>query len=359
MTAKLTRSLVIALTGYAFFSLPLATGVWAQQAMTDAQAAMAAVDYSCARPDAGSTTKISVAALPIVSNAAMFAAADLGIFAKHGLSVEFTMLGSLPPTISAVQGGAVDFAFTGTFNVFQAAERGIDLVFVAPFAGMAPGYWDKMQAGEAGYTREITAILVAEGSGIDNPGDLEGKVLALPDRKGQFDLTARAVIRKHGGDPEKVKYVVMNYTDSINALMAGQVDAALSIDPQIRTAEAAGYKIISWPGVEALKEGPTSAIVSTGAFIANNPETVARMNCVIREAAALALSDPDLLRKTTAERQKVDPSTLANSVVPYFYSSIDIAGLQRFYEIQTEEGFVTGSLAINKLVIPQALSRDE
>jgi NitT/TauT family transport system substrate-binding protein len=357
MTAALTRSLAIRLAGYAMLGLPFATGAQAQSSPSEAQAAMAAVQYSCARPNAGSMAKISVAALPIVSNAAMFAADDRGIFAKHGLSVKFTMLGSLPPTISAVQGGAVDFAFTGTFNVFQAAERGIDLAFVAPFAGMAPGYWKKMQAGEPGYTREITAILVSGGSGIDNPGGLEGKILALPDSKGQFDLTARAVIRKHGGDPAKVKYVVMNYTDSINALMAGQVDAALSIDPQIQKAEAAGYKIISWPGVEALEEGPTSAIVATRAFIAKNPETVARMNCVMREAAALAQSDPDLLRRATAERQKVDPSILAKSVVPYFYSSIDVAGLQRFYKIQTEAGFVTGKLDINTLVIPQALSR--
>ena len=328
------------------------------QAQPTVQTAMKAVDYACDRPNAGSMTSITVASLPIVSNAAMFAADDLGIFEKHGLLPEFKMLGSLPPTISAVQGGAVDFAFTGTFNVFQAAERGINLVFVAPFAGIAPGYWTKMQAGEEGYTREISAMLAGPDSGIDNPGQLEGKVLALPDSKGQFDLTARAVIRKHGGDPDKVRYVVMNYSDSINALMAGQVDVAMSLEPVIKKAEDAGFKIISWPGVEALEEGPTSAIVATSEYVGENPEVVARMNCVIREAAALAQSEPDLLRETTADRQKVDPSVLADAIVPHFYSSLDIAGLERFYKLQTEAGFVRGTLDIGALVIPQALASE-
>lgn len=323
-------------------------------AQTDVQKAMATAKYSCAAPNQNTMTKVSVAALPIVSNGALFAANNQGLFKKHGIDVEFKTLSALPATISAVQGGAVDIAFTGTLATFQALDRGIQLTIVAPFAGIAPSYWKKMQAGEKGYTREITALMVAPNSSIKTPGDLTGKTVAVGDVKGQADLTTRYVIKKHGGNPDNVRYVVMGYADAINALMAGQVDAAYSAEPSMTKAEQAGYRIISWPGVETFEEGPTSAFVSASSYVVKNPETVARFNCAIREATALGRANPDLVRKTTAEQQRVDPASLANAVVPYYFTKIDMKGLERFYRLEKDAKFITADIDLNALVIPQA-----
>ncbi|WP_194288278.1 ABC transporter substrate-binding protein [Agrobacterium tumefaciens] len=327
----------------------------ANAAENEMQRIMGAVKYKCDAPNQDTMTNISVAALPIVSNGAMFAAYDQGVFKKHGLNAEFQTVSSLPATISAVQGGAVDIAFAGTLATFQAMDRGIQLTFVAPFAGLAPGYWKKMQAGEKGYTREINALLVAPNSPIKTPGDLSGKTVALGDVKGQFELTLRYVIKKHGGNPDSVKYVVMGYADSVNALMAGQVDAAFSAEPAIVKAEQAGYKIISWPSVEALQEGPTSGFVASTDYVLKNAETVVRFNCAIREATALGRENPDLVRKTAAQRQNVDPASLANAVVPYYFSFMDMTGLQRFYNLEKDAGFIKATIDLNAVVIPQAV----
>lgn len=328
----------------------------ANAAETEVQRVMGAVKYKCGSPNTDTTANLSVAALPIVSNGAMFAAYNQGIFKKHGLEVQFKTLSALPATISAVQGGAVDIAFTGTLATFQAIDRGIPLTIVAPFAGIAPGYWKKMQAGEQGYTREITALLVAPDSGIKNPGDLTGKTVAVGDAKGQAELTTRYVIKKHGGDPDSVKYVVMGYADAVNALMAGQIDAAYSAEPAMVRAEQAGYKVISWPGVETFEEGPTSAFVAASQYVLDNPEIVARFNCAIREATALGRANPDLVRKTTAEQQKVDPATLAKAVVPYYFSTVDMKGLEKFYNLEKEAGFISSDIDLNAVVIPQAVN---
>ncbi|MGO4560046.1 ABC transporter substrate-binding protein [Mesorhizobium sp. 2RAF21] len=326
-------------------------------AESDIQRAMANTSYKCDAPNAEKTVQVSVAALPIVSNAALFAASDLGIFEKHGLKVEFKTVSSVPATISAVQGGAVDLAFTATLSALQALDKGLELTIIAPFAGIAPKYWDKMQAGEQGYTREITALLVAADSGIESPGDLSGKTVSVSDAQGQAELTTRYVIKKHGGDVDSVKFVVMSFADAINALMAGQVDAAYSAEPHILKAEEAGYKIISWPGVETLQEGPTSMMVSSKAYALANPDTVARFNCVIREATALGRDKPDLIRQTAAKYQGVDPAKLANAVVPYFYSVVDMEGLKRFYSLMKDAGFVTSDIDFNAIIIPQALEQ--
>lgn len=328
----------------------------ASAAENEMQRVMGTVKYKCDAPNQDATTKVSVAALPIMSNGAMFAAFNQGIFKKHGLDIEFQTVSGLPATISAVQGGAVDIAFTGTVATFQAMDRGIELTFIAPFAGIAPGYWTKMQAGEQGYTREINALMVAPDSPIKTPGDLSGKTVVVGDVKGQSELTVRHVIKKHGGDPDSVKYVVMGFADAVNALMAGQVDAAYSAEPAIVKAEQAGYRIISWPGVETLEEGPTSAFVASTAWVLENPEVAVRFNCAIREATALGRSDPDLVRKTTAEKQGIDPSSLAKAVVPYYYSMLDMKGLQRFYSIEKEAKFITADIDLNSVVIPQAIA---
>ncbi|WP_194288253.1 ABC transporter substrate-binding protein [Agrobacterium tumefaciens] len=327
----------------------------ANAADTPVQTAMGAAKYKCSAPNQDSMTDVTVAALPIVSNAALFAANDKGLFKKHGLNVEFQTLSNIPATVSAVQGGAVNFAFTSLFAVFQALDRKIPLTIVAPFAGIAPGFWDKMQAGVPGFTREVSALLVAPNSAIKTPGDLNGKTVAVGDVKGQAELATRYVIKSHGGNPDSVKYVVMGFADAINALMAGQVDAAYSAEPAMTKAEQAGYKIISWVGVETFKEGPVSAMIASSDFVLENVETVARFNCVVREATALGRAEPDLIRATTAKMQNVDPATLAKAVVPYFFGVMDMAGLERFYMLEKEAKFITSDLNLNEYVIPQAI----
>ncbi|BCW40252.1 hypothetical protein StoSoilB3_17870 [Arthrobacter sp. StoSoilB3] len=323
-------------------------------AADSAQSAMSSVTYDCSKPNTDTKSNISLTAMPLVSNGAIYAGIDQGFFAKHGITLDISTVSSLPATISAVQGGTTDMAFAGNISLFQALDKNIDLNIVAPFAGMAPKYWDKMQAGEAGFTREITALMVAPDSQFKSPGDLNGKTVAVGDAQGQGELTLRSVIKEHGGDPSTVKYVVMSSADATNALMAGKVDAAMTTEPAMVKAEQAGYKILSWPVVETLKEGPTSSIVASADYIKKNPETVARFNCGIREANAYANDHHDVIRQRIAQEQKVDPATLAKAVVPYFYTSMDIKGLERFAGVTKSFGFIKKDIDMNALVIPQA-----
>ncbi|YCK79941.1 ABC transporter substrate-binding protein (plasmid) [Arthrobacter sp. D3-18] len=315
------------------------------------------VSYKCDAPDNAAKTKVSVTALPIVSNSALYAGIDNGYFEKHGLDVGISTVSTVPATIAAVQGGTTDFAFTGNIGIFQAADQGISLTIVSSFAGIAPKYWEKMQAGVPGFTREVSALLVAPDSGINSPGDLNGKTVAIADSKGQADLMTRTVIKKHGGDPDSVKYTVMNASDAINALMAGKVDAAYSYEPAMTPAEQAGYRIISWPTVETLQEGPTSSIVASSQFVIDHPETAARFNCAVREANAFANANPDTIRTITAREQKVDPALLAKAVVPYFYEQLDVKGITRYHDLARDFGFISSDLDIESIAIPQALNQ--
>jgi hypothetical protein len=61
---------------------------------------------------------------------------------------------------------------------------------------------------------------------------------------------------------------------------------------------------------------------------------------VIREAAAYANANPEVIRSVTAREQKVDPATLADTVVPYFYERVDLAGIDRFQQLMVEFGLL-------------------
>lgn len=319
------------------------------------QPSVDAKGYDCAAPTApAAPIKATALALPIVSNGALFAGVDQGTFSKHGIDLSIQPMANPAAGISAVQGGTANFAFSTTVSLLQAIDNGVKISIVAPFAGIAPQYYDKMKAGEEGYTKEVTAIVAAKG--IDSLKALDGKTVAVADVKGQSELTTRYVLKEAGVDPAKVKYTVMAFPDGLNAFKAGKVDAVFTVDPFLTQAVAAGGTILPWPGVETFHEGPTSAIIASNDFIAKNADTVVRFNCAMREANTYANANPDAIRAEVAKQQKVDPATLAKATVPYFYASADVQNLTRFKDIMKEQGFLKKDLNVTDVIIPQAIA---
>lgn len=315
-----------------------------------------AAAYHCNQPNADTMTTVSLSMLPILSTGALYAGVDQGYFAENGLELQIEDVSTMPAAIAAVQGGATDFAFAGTFPLMQALQSGVPVSIVAPYAGIAPGYFDKMQANEPGYTTEVTALLTMADSGLDSPADLDDKTVAVSDVQGQSELTTRYVIDEDGGDSESVTFTVMSAPDAYNALLAGQVDAAASAVPFILNADSDGAQIISWPGVETLHEGPTSTIVAANDFSAANPEVVARFNCAVRSSTAYANEHPEAVRAALAAAQGVDVATYESAVVPYFYSEIDLEGVERFEQLMLDYGFLTGKVDWDSAIDSVALS---
>ena len=320
-------------------------------------ASAAPVDYDCANPSpVDQPIPVTFAANAIVSNGAVYAGLKEGFFKEHGLDIEIQPVANVAAAISSVQGGTTDFGFATSVSLFQAIDSGVPISVVAPFAGIAPNYYENMKNGVKGYTTEVTALVAAPGSGIKSPADLAGRTVAVADARGQSELTTRFVIDEAGADADSANYTVMAFPDSLNAFKAGQVDAIFTVDPFLSQALDAGGEIISWPGVETFHEGPTSAIISSNKFIESDAETVARFTCAIQESNEFANENPDAVREATAEAQGVKPATLAKATVPYFYSTADLAGFERFTGIMHEFGFVTNDVDVQSVVLPRALS---
>jgi NitT/TauT family transport system substrate-binding protein len=310
--------------------------------------------YNCSAPNADTMTDISIVAMPILSSASLFVGIDEGIFKKNGLNPTVEMVSSPPAGVSALMGGNADFAFTTTVNLLQAVDQGQKIKGVTAFAGIEPGYWEKMQAGEKGYTTGINALLVQKDSGIQNPGDLEGKTVAVQDPIFSTMMT-KALVKAHGGDPEKVRYVIMPAADSYQAIRAGKIDAAQTAEPFIQGWEDTNLRNLSWAEVEVFHDGPMSFMVATEDYIEKNADTVARFGCAISEASAFSNKNPDRVREATARKQGVDPASLAKAVVPHYFTDTDTEGVQRVQTKMKEFNFLTSDLSLGDFLAGPAL----
>lgn len=316
--------------------------------------ATAEVAYDCDAPNRDTTTSVTVSMLDILSTGAMYLGDDKGFFQTHGLDVTVKTTATMPAAIAAVQGGASDFAFAGTFPLLQALQGRVGVKIVAPYAGIASGYYEKMEAGEKGYTTEVSALATMKDSGLDRPKDLDGKTVAVNDVKGFSELTIRTVIDQDGGDSDSVKFTVLPAPDAYNALLAGKVDAAASAVPFVLSAADDGAQVISWSGVQSLHEGPTSVLISGDKLIQSNPEMVVRFACAVKESTAYATGHADEVRGAYAKRAGVDPASVASAVVPYFYDKVDVAGIERFQDLMLKYKFLDGPVDLQGAVDPIA-----
>ncbi|GAA3663508.1 hypothetical protein GCM10022237_24360 [Nocardioides ginsengisoli] len=310
--------------------------------------------YDCSKPDADSTTKISVAGLPILTNGALYAGLDQGFFEKNGLDPEIELVPNAQGAIASLVGGNVDFAFVTTPNMLSAIDQGQAIRGVAPFAGIEPGYYEKMQAGEKGYTTGINGLLVRDDSGIDSPKDLEGKTVAVQD-PAFSKLMVQWVIKHDGGDPDKVNYVLMPAVDAYPALQAGKVDAAYSFEPLMSGFEKKGLRNLSWLEVDVFHDGPMSYMAASNKYIDAHPDVVARFACAIAESDRYANQHPDEVRTAIARAQGVDPATYAAQKVSWFFEKPDFQSLDRVQDVMLEFGLLKKKRTAEELMAAPVL----
>jgi NitT/TauT family transport system substrate-binding protein len=312
--------------------------------------------YDCSQPNSDTMTDVKLAGMPILSNSAIFAAIDAGIFQKNGLKPTVEMVASGPAAIAGLMGGSVDFAFAPTVNLVQAVDQGQPLRGVAPFAGVEPGFSDKMAAGRKGYESGINALLVQGNSGLGSAKDLEGKTVAITDAAFSKVLVS-TWIRAHGGDPAKVRFVILAPPDAYAALKAGRVDAAHGVEPYIQGFEQAGIKNLGWLEVENFKQGaPMTFMVAKVGYINAHPDTVARFNCAISGAAEYGNQHPAELRAATAKQQKVAPSAFDGQLVPWFFPKLDKPGVDAVQEAMVQTGLLKNPLPLQDFLAPAVVS---
>ena len=157
-------------------------------------------------------------------------ARDEGIFAKHGLDADVSLIAintTIPPAIvsNSIQIGGP------TATVFlQAVDGGLDLVAVAGASVMDP-----VSAG-------AVAAVARNGVTIKDAKDFVGKKVGAPGIGAFLHVLFVKWLIEKGVDPKTVNFVEVTFPTQSDALKSGSVDAVLTGEPFITRIEERGNR---------------------------------------------------------------------------------------------------------------------
>jgi NitT/TauT family transport system substrate-binding protein len=207
-----------------------------------------------------------------------FYAKELGLFAKHGLTVDITMLGNGAAIGAAVASGAVPVGNSNVLAVAQASQRGIPLVIIVP-AGIHDSKYPN------------SACVVAPDSPITRPRDLNDKVVAGASIGGYDQLCFSSLIDKDGGDSRTVKFVEVPQGAMAEALAAGRIQAATLSDPELSIAGARVRRLADAEAAIAPRAVQT-VWVATNDWLSQHKDAARSFAAAIFEAGSWAMAHP-------------------------------------------------------------------
>lgn len=277
---------------------------------------------------------VKVAYVPIMKFAAAFVAKERGIFARHGLNVEFERVRSGTEAIAFLDKGSVDVGGIAIVaSLWTAWARGLDIRIIAPGA---------LDPAENGPTVLIArADLVAAGR-ITKIADLRGKRVAVaggPGSGGEY-FVAKALERANLTIRDVTLMNVGN-ADMPAAIEAGSVDAVLTSSPFSDQILGSGAgKLLGKDFTPGLM---TVAFVGSGKFIRERPQAAQRFVLALAEAARLMQGadylDPKNIAAYLAFTASTEGAIRAGSPVVYDPDlQIPVAGLADVERVHRENG---------------------
>jgi NitT/TauT family transport system substrate-binding protein len=180
--------------------------------------------------------------------------------------------GSAEGLFTALSAGEEDFVVAGGDEILQARADGADVVAVAAY-----------------YLRYPARIIVPADSEIETIADLRGHSIGLPGRYGENWFALVLALDQAGLTEADVDIQEIGYTQQV-ALQTGKVDATVGfVNGDAVTFEAAGFPVrVIDPEVPLV----SICLATSGAFLAEHPETVQAVVDALAAAIAETVADP-------------------------------------------------------------------
>ena len=234
-------------------------------------------------------TTISTVNLPV------WVAKESRIFAKHGLDPEVIMIQAGALTTMAIISGELQFSGAGAASVLAARLKGSDITLVACPA-------------------DSDLVYLMARPEIKTAAELKGKSSAVTRLSSTTHFYLRSALKYAGLNPEKDVTILQLGTEYAAALETGRIAAAaLPFDL------ALPYMQRGWPVLLDLSKTdfvyPASCVVSSRAFVKENPDTVERFLKAYIEAIHLMKKDPGAGEKAYIRWLKPKDPLLAKKAV--------------------------------------------
>ena len=277
---------------------------------------LVAVVAGCGKSEPAKPTQPAAKAEPIIiaytpwnGYGALFVAAQKGMFKSKGIDVQIQSIEDVGVRKQSIVAKKIQGMAASVDVSIAALGQGVPIKMVWAFDA---------SAGADG-------ILVTKASGIKTIADLKGKEIAF--NKGSAShLYLSTLLKKNGMKDGDVKAVEMKASEAASALMAGKVPAAVTWEPHITKAAAAGNIILS-----TTKDTPAliaDVLALHEDFVKANPDAVQKIVAALSEATDFIQKNPAEAAKIMAVELKEKPEeTLAGNKTIQFYNLKDNVAL--------------------------------
>ena len=245
--------------------------------------------------------KINLSYSSVTSNYVPFyIAADTGLFAKHGLDVDVTLITSGTTSLQSLIAGDIQFSVTSGAEPAAAYVQGAPVRIVA------------------GWARALGSLFLVHPS-ITSPEQLKGQPVGITRFGGLPHVAARLALKKWGLDPDHdVQYLQMGGTPEILAgMQTGVVVGGAYAPPTNIRAQRLGFRVL---GDLSKMDIPyqSSVMVATPAYLDSNPEVVRRVVRALMEGIKVSVTDEETTLAALARFTRMDePDLLTEALVHY------------------------------------------
>ncbi len=298
----------------------------------------------------GPGSSITVAAVPEIGDAPLYAAFREGLFRQAGLTVRIHSYASVAAEVTAIHSGKADVAVGNYADFFFAQEH----YARAPMVVVADGY-------DSG--PDVIDVLVGPHSGITNPQDLAGKTIGtaapqlMPDIvNGQpyslDTVSAASVLMNDGVQPTAVTWKPMPVHDLIGALRSHLVDAILVTEPQIYQAESQlGARSVLDACSGATVSLPLDGYFASASFASKHRAALAAFRSALMRAQASAARRAPVEAALTHD-EGMSRRTASLITVGLYPTSLKVTSLQRVANLMSFYGALPQPLDVAHMILP-------
>ncbi|MEQ3552684.1 ABC transporter substrate-binding protein [Pseudonocardia nematodicida] len=269
-------------------------------------------------------TDLTVGITPSLTFAQVQYAEQNGLFEKHGLNVEVVEKGSsdVPPLLA----DEYQVSTMAGATYIQAVAEGFGLRALYP--------------GVDGHSGAI-GIMAMPDSGIDSIDDLAGRTVAVNQPGAAFEIFTRILLDDAGVDADDVSFSVIPFSAMVEALVRGQVDAAVLTAPFNTIAENQGAVLAVDPFTGPLDGTPIAGFTITEEFAANNPNTITAFVAAMDEAvAAVNAMSQEEFAAFLPSFTSISEEVALQVVKPEFPTRVDTPRLQLLADRMNEIGAI-------------------
>jgi len=307
-----------------------------------AGALAAAVALSFAANSANADAfKLKIACTATSDCASAMVAHDEGIFAKHGLDADVTLIGintNIPPAIvsDSIQIGGP------TATVFlQAVDGGLDLVAVEGASVMDP------------VANGNIAAMAHPGAAIKEAKDFVSKKVGAPGIGAFLHVLFRKWLIDKGVDPKNVNFVEVTFPNQSDALKSGAVDAVLTTEPFVTRIKNAGNGDVAARYVaELARTDPIISYAATRDFAEQHPDVIKAFRASIEEAAPIVNSDREKASQSIAKFTKMPIDLVRLNRPSLSKPQLNNSDFAWWVDTMKQQGMLQSDIDLKKLVLP-------